>query len=232
MENKTGKYITYAIGEIILVIIGILIALQINNWNESQKKAKLKNIYLNALIVDYSNDTLSLKRLIEKNYTELENLSKLREFIAMSTATTDDYKKLFEDFTPDSDFNFEYNTNTYDVIIATGNIDLFDTESIQMIMELKKSQDIAIRTLEKLDGMYRSQLTEMTQDFPIYSTYKSMSEESKKLLWQSVDMNKLPLVTDGITGLKHYNLRNFLYLKKEILRKTEKLLEHLERLNK
>ena len=37
MENKTGKYFKYAIGEIILVVIGILIALQINNWNEKRK---------------------------------------------------------------------------------------------------------------------------------------------------------------------------------------------------
>ena len=37
MENKTGKYFKYAIGEIVLVVIGILIALQINNWNEHQK---------------------------------------------------------------------------------------------------------------------------------------------------------------------------------------------------
>ena len=44
MENKTGKpasrtgrYFKYAIGEIILVVIGILIALQINNWNENRK---------------------------------------------------------------------------------------------------------------------------------------------------------------------------------------------------
>ena len=36
-ENKTAKYFKYAIGEIILVVIGILIALQINNWNEKQK---------------------------------------------------------------------------------------------------------------------------------------------------------------------------------------------------
>ena len=37
MENKTSKYLKYAIGEIVLVVIGILIALQINNWNESRK---------------------------------------------------------------------------------------------------------------------------------------------------------------------------------------------------
>jgi hypothetical protein len=38
MENKTGKYFKYAIGEIILVVIGILIALSINNWNEGKKR--------------------------------------------------------------------------------------------------------------------------------------------------------------------------------------------------
>ena len=37
-ENKFSKYMIYAIGEIILVVIGILIALGINNWNENRKK--------------------------------------------------------------------------------------------------------------------------------------------------------------------------------------------------
>jgi hypothetical protein len=50
MENRTGKYLKYAIGEIVLVVIGILIALQINNWNEERKinleeKRALENIY-------------------------------------------------------------------------------------------------------------------------------------------------------------------------------------------
>lgn len=49
MENKTGKYFKYAIGEIVLVVIGILIALQINNWNEKrlegiQEKMTLSNL--------------------------------------------------------------------------------------------------------------------------------------------------------------------------------------------
>lgn len=60
-EGKTTKYFKYAIGEIILVVIGILIALNINNWNENQKSKKderyvltevLKNLEEDAILVD------------------------------------------------------------------------------------------------------------------------------------------------------------------------------------
>ena len=46
-KNKTGKYLKYAIGEIILVVIGILIALSINNWNENRKNSVLIKSYIN-----------------------------------------------------------------------------------------------------------------------------------------------------------------------------------------
>ena len=48
-EGKTTKYFKYAIGEIVLVVIGILIALQINNWNESNKDIKQEQTYLKNL---------------------------------------------------------------------------------------------------------------------------------------------------------------------------------------
>jgi hypothetical protein len=50
MENKTGKYFKYAIGEIVLVVIGILIALQINNWNEFNQERKLEQKVLTELL--------------------------------------------------------------------------------------------------------------------------------------------------------------------------------------
>jgi len=46
MENKTRKYLKYAIGEIALVVIGILIALQINNWNEGRKLQGIKKTFI------------------------------------------------------------------------------------------------------------------------------------------------------------------------------------------
>ncbi|SDS38830.1 hypothetical protein SAMN04515667_2061 [Formosa sp. Hel1_31_208] len=62
MENKTGKYLKYAIGEIILVVIGILLALQINTWNENRIDSKRLNLYTQSLLNDLE---LDKKRLIE-----------------------------------------------------------------------------------------------------------------------------------------------------------------------
>ena len=53
MENKTGKYFKYAIGEIILVVIGILIALQINNWNENRKNKIAEADYYCRILDDF-----------------------------------------------------------------------------------------------------------------------------------------------------------------------------------
>lgn len=55
-DNKPLKYMRYAIGEIVLVVIGILIALQINNWNEHNKEKKLIKSYAQSLIIDLEED--------------------------------------------------------------------------------------------------------------------------------------------------------------------------------
>lgn len=76
-KGNTGKYLKYAIGEIILVVIGILIALQINNWNENRKTKKLEaQIYkeLKSDLLQTRNDirnTISKHREIFKSSQQL-----------------------------------------------------------------------------------------------------------------------------------------------------------------
>jgi len=68
MENKTSKYLKYAIGEIALVMIGILLALQVNNWNEQRKN----NSAFERLIVSFNKELRSniekSNRIINRNY--------------------------------------------------------------------------------------------------------------------------------------------------------------------
>ena len=63
-EGKTGKYLKYALGEIILVVFGILIALQINNWNEERKDSLKEQLFLEQLQEGYQ---ANLAQLDQKN---------------------------------------------------------------------------------------------------------------------------------------------------------------------
>lgn len=63
-ENKFSKYLIYAIGEIILVVIGILLALQINNWNENRKENAKIDTYLESMLVDLNNDATYFERMV------------------------------------------------------------------------------------------------------------------------------------------------------------------------
>jgi len=62
-QNKTSRYIKYAIGEIFLVVIGILIALQINNWQQDRRDREQEYRYINDLINDFKQDSIKLKEL-------------------------------------------------------------------------------------------------------------------------------------------------------------------------
>jgi hypothetical protein len=65
-KNKTGKYFKYAIGEIVLVVIGILIALQINNWNEGRKNAANEAHILSELLNNLNEDTEQIDFILER----------------------------------------------------------------------------------------------------------------------------------------------------------------------
>ena len=87
-ENKSSKYLIYAIGEIILVVIGILIALSINNWNESRKKKEtLYNIYT-IIKQDLETDLLN----IDKIFTSMNPNEKMLMKVINQTMTFEDYK--------------------------------------------------------------------------------------------------------------------------------------------
>jgi len=81
-QGKTGRYFKYAIGEIVLVVIGILIALQINNWNENRKQQIKEREILSYTLRNLVTDSLAIDRLIDnaeqmlKLHEELVQLSK------------------------------------------------------------------------------------------------------------------------------------------------------------
>ncbi len=70
-ENKFSKYFLYAIGEIILVVIGILIALSINNWNQHKLETKKEQLLLEQLHIEFLENKIQLENTIDKHETAL-----------------------------------------------------------------------------------------------------------------------------------------------------------------
>jgi hypothetical protein len=71
-KNKTGKYFKYAVGEIVLVVIGILIALQINNWNEKKNNINQAEKHLETISLNLKDDILQAENLLSETQTTIE----------------------------------------------------------------------------------------------------------------------------------------------------------------
>ena len=76
-KNKTGKYFKYAIGEIILVVIGILIALSINNWNENRIKSNKEITILSNIHKEFIENKIQLERVVKGHKREHSNSAKI-----------------------------------------------------------------------------------------------------------------------------------------------------------
>ena len=80
-DNKTSKYLLYAIGEIILVVIGILIALQVSNWNNERQLEKIQVKYLKEISKNLARDTQDIRFNIKFNETRLQASQIVLDFL-------------------------------------------------------------------------------------------------------------------------------------------------------
>jgi Family of unknown function (DUF6090) len=88
-ENKFSKYLIYAIGEIILVVIGILIALQINNWNNDNIERELELNMLSEILTNLEKDVFNFNSKITINEKAIKNNSAVLEHLILKTPMTD-----------------------------------------------------------------------------------------------------------------------------------------------
>ncbi len=129
-ENKFTKYLLYAIGEIVLVVIGILIALQINNNNDLRKNREKEIHYLKNIKTDLKINMLELDRYLEIRTECIASAQRIIEYFE---------GKPIKDFTA---FNadgmniytwqkFYQNNNTFQELVNSGNLSLISNDSIK-----------------------------------------------------------------------------------------------------
>jgi hypothetical protein len=140
-ENKYSKYLLYAIGEIVLVVIGILIALQLNNLNEVSKQNQQRKIYEKSLITELENELRGLKEVDSLYVTRRD---RHKDYIRYYKNPNKDINVLIQK-TDSIKWNytvpFTNTTNTIKDILSTGNLSLFSSDKKEAFLNLKEVQD-------------------------------------------------------------------------------------------
>jgi hypothetical protein len=129
-ESKFGKYLLYAIGEIVLVVIGILIALSINNWNENSKIRDSEIIYLNNIKRDLQLSITEMSQFIDRQNSLINSANTVLEHF--NGMPVDDWnifnKHLVDIYTWESFYLID---NTYQELSNSGNFAILSNDSIK-----------------------------------------------------------------------------------------------------
>lgn len=129
-ENRMRNYTAYALGEIVLVVIGILIALQVNNWNENRKKAAYELTLLREIDLALTNDSLLIARLFEPRMDLKEKA--IDSLIGMQGRNVNPEGAKFMDLYRQMsvNFNYRYNQGPYETLKSNG-LDIISSDQLR-----------------------------------------------------------------------------------------------------
>lgn len=140
-ENKVSRYLLYAIGEIILVVIGILIALQINNWKEEQAERREETAILHQLHTEFTSNLKQLDEKIEVKMDLIEAVKKLFQLI--------DHPSLRQKDSVDRLLGLTIPYSTFDPIVSdlasSGSLRLIQSDSLKLLLSLWTSDVVSVQ---------------------------------------------------------------------------------------
>ena len=162
-QNRFNKYLIYAVGEIVLVVVGILIALSINNWNEEQKLRKLERTYLTGILDDLKTDTTYINNVVIPNFLDnhrvrhqyLDSLERNNLLTVDSLVSKIAHPALLSA----SGGSFHSTVGTYNSIISEGNTAIIrDKELFNAIQKLyevwyKRNNEYSLRRDKLMDDI-------------------------------------------------------------------------------
>ena len=224
-ENKFSKYLFYAIGEIILVVIGILIALQINNWNESKKAKEKEHQVLTEIISDleYSiTDLYDVKSVRKINTTK--SINALKTLIKVMQTNQKYHDSLTNEFIAANAYDeADFKISGYNSLSSIG-MDLVQNNKMRSTIG-----EFYTSTIPDYEEAYN----EIRQDFHEYMldylrkdfTLKNIGSEDRKVI---------PNDFEALKKDKEYiqSLRTFLDVKIYYLNKLNITLKKAEQLKK
>ena len=164
-DNRPLKYMRYAIGEIVLVVLGILIALQINNWNENRILRNTEQQYLLALKKEFSFNKDELKSIMNRNNLNLDYALKILDNTGPENPeiTEEEFGSLLTK-SLSIEIQFDPNQGVIDEIINSGKLVIFSSEELKFALSSWSGVLYRIRLQEQELLSMRSRTIEMVRN--------------------------------------------------------------------
>tara|TARA_R110002073_G_scaffold53840_4_gene138874 strand:+ start:79597 stop:80310 length:714 start_codon:yes stop_codon:yes gene_type:complete len=150
-KNKTGKYLKYAIGEIVLVVIGILIALSINNWNEVRKMQLQEQDFLQGLEIEFKINHDRLVKVMQTSQQSIENANELMTYFNQDISEIKEVKFDSMLYNFQDVWTFNPRKGLLNSIIASGKINLIS--NVELKNQLASFEDLVNDVQEELDAI-------------------------------------------------------------------------------
>lgn len=228
-EGKTSRYLKYAFGEIILVVIGILIALGISNWNESKKNRNLRLSYSTSLINNLNEDIVVLNSLILQLKNDSIIFSSIEKRVRDSNADTDTIAKIFRYEFP-AYVRSDYSFNNTALMSLLGNSTIsYPPEIRQTMADLIKSQNDFEKTNTSFINEYFNMLNSVS-GYPMENYFFNGGKAMRDKIWNHMDPDKLIAHFEGLSDWKFAYTEVIKTFSIAILTSTHELKSQLEEL--
>nr|WP_297912032.1 DUF6090 family protein [uncultured Allomuricauda sp.] len=162
-EKRFSSYLFYALGEIILVVAGILIALQIDNWNTKKKNLDAERAYLKSLNIEFSTNLVTLENTLKENEDLIKALDKLTGLFDPDTLESISEKKVALFLNPLGKEVVYYPVRgVMNDIISSGNLNLIRNSELRQKIASFNNELKRVENQERVASEIRANVMQIT----------------------------------------------------------------------
>ena len=228
-ENKFVNYLKYAFGEIVLVVVGILIALYLNDLKDKNKEESLRNYYIESIKKDLIKDQFLITKMIDSAQNSINIMDKQVSRIYSESATIDTLLEIAQNEFLTEVSAISFNDKSLKNLISTGNLNLLQTNFQELLLDLDKSRLEQKEVRNTLTSMYNDRINEYNMSYP--RPYDDLPKDNlvDRILWSDINEKDFVGKFRGLLFLKRYKEREFIKDLKASQKQTEFLIEYIDR---
>ena len=231
-QNKISRYLAYALGEILLVVIGIFLAVQVNDWNEGRKTQRIVASNNAILIENLEADFELIESVLLKIDSERTQLNQFIERINGPAANLDTLLKIRQDELRGAVSGIRFpNDDAYNTMVLSNEVNLFNNELKKMLFSVYNWHERIDATYTREFEKYLEARKFLLEKYP--STNNLYSGPIYESVWRNVDLNDLTLRFLLVVqrkrvmyGLIYSNLETLKGLTTELIKSLKTMGDH------